>query len=80
LVLTLGFDPIWFGVVMMLLIAMGMVFPPVGIAAFIVSAGAKVKLATVYKGTSILTISVVVTTLLIMLFPELALWLPHRMR
>ena len=79
LVVALGFDPIWFGVLMMMLISMGMVFPPVGVAAFIVSASAKVNLITVYKGTSIMTIAIILTTVLMMFFPEIALWLPGRM-
>jgi TRAP-type C4-dicarboxylate transport system permease large subunit len=62
------------------MVAMGLVFPPVGLIAFIVSATAKVDVVKVYKGTSILTIAIAVTTVLIMIFPELALWLPSMMR
>jgi len=76
---ALGFDPVWFGVLSMLMVAMGLVFPPVGMIAFVVSATANVDLATVYKGTSILMIAIVVTTLLIMIFPQLVLWLPATM-
>jgi TRAP-type C4-dicarboxylate transport system permease large subunit len=80
LIVKLGFDPIWFGVITMIMIAMGLVFPPVGLAAFIVSATANVSLTKVYKGTSILTIALVITTILLMFFPQIALWLPTRMR
>jgi len=80
LILALGFDPIWFGVLMILLICMGLVFPPVGVIAFIVSATTNVNLMTVYKGTSILTIALFLTAALIMVFPELALWLPRTMK
>jgi len=80
LIVKLGFDPIWFGVVSMMMIAMGLVFPPVGLAAFVVSATANVSLMKVYKGTSILTIALVLTALAIMIFPQLVLWLPARMR
>ena len=38
LITSLGFDPIWFGVMSMLMVAMGLVFPPVGLIAFVVSA------------------------------------------
>src|SRR5678816_4958614 len=54
LITSLGFDPIWFGVLSMMMVAMGLVFPPVGLLAFIVSATANVDLMKVYKGTSIL--------------------------
>ncbi|HJS06494.1 MAG TPA: TRAP transporter large permease subunit, partial [Pirellulales bacterium] len=76
----LGFDPIWFGVVSMLMVAMGLVFPPVGLLAFIVSATAGVPLMKVYKGTTILMTAIVLTTALVMAFPQIALWLPATMR
>jgi C4-dicarboxylate transporter, DctM subunit len=80
LITALGFDPIWFGVMSMMMVAMGLVFPPVGLIAFIVSATAGVDLMKVYKGTSILMLSIVITTVLLMIFPQIALWLPATMR
>ena len=50
LITSLGFDPIWFGVLSMMMVAMGLVFPPVGLIAFVVSATAGVDLMKVYKG------------------------------
>jgi TRAP-type C4-dicarboxylate transport system permease large subunit len=80
LVTSLGFDPVWFGVLSILMVAMGLVFPPVGMVAFVVSATANVKLTKVYKGTSILVIALIITTILVCIFPEIALWLPSRMQ
>jgi tripartite ATP-independent transporter DctM subunit len=80
LITALGFDPVWFGVLSMMMVAMGLVFPPVGLIAFIVSATAGVDLVKVYTGTSILMLAIVITTALIMVFPEIVLWLPARMR
>jgi len=80
LITSLGFDPIWFGVLSMLMVAMGLVFPPVGIIAFVVSSTADVNLVKVFKGSSILMVSIVLTTILIMVFPQLVLWLPDTMR
>jgi tripartite ATP-independent transporter DctM subunit len=80
LITSLGFDPIWFGVMSMMMVAMGLVFPPVGLIAFIVSATGGVDLMKVYKGTSILMLSIVVTAVLLMIFPQIALWLPATMR
>jgi tripartite ATP-independent transporter DctM subunit len=80
LIISLGFDPIWFGVISMLMVSMGLVFPPVGLVAFVVSSTANVDLLKVYKGTSILMIAIVLTTALLMIFPEIALWLPSTMR
>ena len=61
------------------MVAMGLVFPPVGMCAFVVAATAKVDLMKVYRGTGILIIAVFITTALVMIFPELALWLPRSM-
>ncbi len=80
LITSLGFDPIWFGVMSMLMVSMGLVFPPVGMIAFVVSSSANVSLVKVYTGTSILTIALVLTTVLLMIFPQLALWLPATMK
>ena len=80
LVTSVGFDPIWFGVLSIMMVAMGLVFPPVGMIAFVVSATANVDLVTVYRGTSIMIIAIFIATALVMIFPELALWLPTTMR
>jgi len=80
LVIKLGFDPVWYGVVMGILIMMGMVFPPVGIITFIVSGVGKIDLVKVYKGSSILIIAIFMTLVLIMIYPEIVLWLPSRMK
>ena len=58
----MGFDPVWFGVLSMLMVSMGLVFPPVGMIAFVVSSGGNVSLMKVYKGTTILMIALVATT------------------
>ena len=79
LIILLKFDPIWYGVITMMMIAMGLVFPPVGVIAFVISATAKVDLVKVYKGTSILMIAIVITTVLLFFFPEIVLWLPSTM-
>jgi tripartite ATP-independent transporter DctM subunit len=80
LITHLKFDPIWFGVLSMMMVSMGLVFPPVGMVAFIVSAAAKVDLVKVYTGTSVLMTAIIITTILLMIFPQLATWLPATMR
>src|SRR5262245_15254584 len=79
LVVSLGFDPVWFGVYSILLACMGLVFPPVGLVSFVVSSTGHVELEKVFRGTSILLIALIATTVLIMIFPQLALYLPARM-
>jgi tripartite ATP-independent transporter DctM subunit len=80
LIIKLGFDPIWYGIISMMMVSMGLIFPPVGIIAFIVSAAGNVDLVKVFKGTSILMIATILATVLIMVFPQIALWLPSKMR
>ena len=80
LITTLGFDPVWFGVMSMMMVSMGLVFPPVGMVAFVVSATGNVELMKVYTGTSILMLAILMTTILLMIFPEIVLWLPRTMR
>jgi TRAP-type C4-dicarboxylate transport system permease large subunit len=80
LITALGFDPVWFGVMSMLMVAMGLVFPPVGMIAFVVSSSGNVGLMKVYTGTSILMVALVLTAVLLMVFPQIALWLPNSMR
>lgn len=58
----------------------GLVFPPVGMIAFVVSSTANVGLVKVYTGTSILMSALVLTTALIMVFPQIVLWLPSTMK
>jgi tripartite ATP-independent transporter DctM subunit len=79
IITRLGFDPIWFGVICMLMVSMGLVFPPVGIDAFIVSASANIDLTKVYKGTTIMMTAIVLTLVLVMVFPSVVLWLPSHM-
>ena len=80
LIISMGFDPVWFGVMSMLMVSMGLVFPPVGMIAFVVSSTGNVSLVKVFKGTSILMVALVLTTVLIMIFPQIVLWLPSRMK
>ncbi len=80
LITKLGFDPIWFGVVSMIMVMMGLVFPPVGMLAFVVSSTGKVDLVKTYKGTSILMLAIVLTLITLMIDPQIALWLPSKMK
>jgi TRAP-type C4-dicarboxylate transport system permease large subunit len=80
LVVSLGFDPVWYGVYSILLACMGLVFPPVGLVSFVVASTGQVELEKVFRGTSVLLIALIATTVLITIFPQLALFLPSRMQ
>jgi tripartite ATP-independent transporter DctM subunit len=77
---TLGFDPIWFGVVIVLITEMGVITPPVGINVYVVYGVARdVPLESIFKGVFPMLISLIVCNLLLILFPQIALWLPGLM-
>jgi C4-dicarboxylate transporter DctM subunit len=78
-VLTLGFDPIWYGVMVVILIEMGLVTPPVGMDAFVLSGVTGVPLATIFRGAVPFLIAVVICIVLLAIFPQIALFLPSTM-
>jgi len=76
----LGFDPIWFGVVIVLITEMGVITPPVGINVYVVFGVARdVPLEKIFRGVFPMLISLLVCNLLLILFPQIALWLPGLM-
>jgi tripartite ATP-independent transporter DctM subunit len=78
---TLGFDLIWFGVVIVLIGEMGVITPPVGINVYVVHGVARdVPLETIFKGVMPLFAALIICNILILLFPEIALFLPNLMR
>jgi tripartite ATP-independent transporter DctM subunit len=80
-VIALGFDPIWFGVVIVLLVMIGQITPPVGVACFVTqSIAPEVPLTTIFKGILPLWGCMVLVVVLLVLFPQIALFLPHLMR
>ncbi|MDT8391008.1 MAG: TRAP transporter large permease [Lentisphaeria bacterium] len=77
----LGYDPIWFGVIVVLVTQMGVISPPVGVNVYVVSGLERdVSLETVFKGAFPFLIALVVGTVLITLFPRLCLFLPELMK
>lgn len=81
-VVSLGFDPIWFGVIMVIMMEMGQITPPVGINVFVIHGVAKkynVSMATIYRGIVPFVIVEVLVIILLTIFPEIVLWLPNSM-
>ncbi len=77
LILNLGFDLIWFGMVLSITMGIGVIIPPMAVNVFVVSGIAKVPIGTVYKGIYPYLIGMSLCVLLLMLFPQIALWLPN---
>jgi C4-dicarboxylate transporter DctM subunit len=80
-VTALGFDPIWFGVIIVVVTEMGVITPPVGINVYVVAGVARdIPLHIIFKGAMHLLIAQLVTALLLILFPQIALFLPSLMK
>lgn len=75
-VLKLGFNPIWFGIVIGVVVMIGVVIPPVAVCVFVVKNITKEPIGRIYKGVAPFLISLVVVWGLLFVFPQLALWLP----
>lgn len=75
-VLKLGFNPIWFGITIGVVVMIGVVIPPVAICVFVVKNITKEPMGRIYKGVTPFLLSLVVVWGLMFLFPQLALWLP----
>ncbi|MBW1817142.1 MAG: TRAP transporter large permease [Deltaproteobacteria bacterium] len=78
---ALGYDPIWFGVVIVLITEMGVITPPVGVNVYVVYGVAKdVPLETIFKGVFPMLLALLVCNLMLLFFPQIALFLPGLMR
>ena len=81
-VTALGFDPIWFGVIMVIMMEMGQITPPIGINVFVIHGVAKdmnVPMSTIFKGIVPFIIVEVLVILLLTVFPGIVLFLPGAM-
>ncbi len=75
-VIKLGFNPIWFGILIGVVVMIGVVIPPVAVCVFVVKNITKEPMGRIYKGVTPFLLSLVVVWALMFLFPQLALWLP----
>jgi tripartite ATP-independent transporter DctM subunit len=74
--MKLGFNPLWFGIVIAVVEMIGVVIPPVAICVFVVKNITKIPMGTIYKGVAPFLISLILVWGLLFFFPQLALWLP----
>jgi tripartite ATP-independent transporter DctM subunit len=78
---TIGYDPIWFGVIIVIVCQAGMIAPPVGLNVFVISGMVKdVPMADIYRGILPFLAAMVVLLGLLMVAPEIALYLPRMMK
>jgi C4-dicarboxylate transporter, DctM subunit len=81
IVVQLGFDPVWFGVLIVLVVQIGLISPPVGMNLFVLNALLKgVSMAQIFRGVWLFVASLVVALVVVLEVPSLALWLPGFMK
>jgi C4-dicarboxylate transporter, DctM subunit len=79
LITNLGYDPLWFGILVVLLLEIGLVTPPVGINLYITSQQSGVEVKKVLKGSIPFIGVLLLTVILLIIFPEIVLYLPSKM-
>jgi tripartite ATP-independent transporter DctM subunit len=80
-VIALGFDPIWFGVLIVMIVQIGLISPPVGMNLFVLNSLLPgIGLLTIFRGSWPFVVAMLVTLGLLIAFPSLSLWLPSLMR
>jgi len=80
-VMNMGYNPIWFGVIIVLVTQMGVITPPVGVNVYVVHGVVKdVPLESIFKGSFPFLVALILCALILIPFPQIALFLPSFMR
>lgn len=80
IILSVGFNPIWYGVIMIIMVEMGVITPPFGLNAFVVHGMTKVPLGDIFRGLAPFILIMIFGTIIIVLFPQISLFIPGIMR
>ena len=79
-IVQLGFDPIWFGIIIVMTVELGLIHPPVGMNVFVIKSVVKdVTFTTIFKGVLPFVLTDIIRLIILIAFPVIALWLPSRM-
>jgi C4-dicarboxylate transporter DctM subunit len=79
-IVQLGFDPIWFGVIIVMTVEIGLIHPPVGMNVFVIkSMVPDIDFTTIFKGVLPFVAALIFALIVIVVFPQMATWLPSRM-
>ncbi|MBF9030938.1 TRAP transporter large permease subunit [Rhodobacterales bacterium HKCCE3408] len=80
IITQLGFDPIWFGVIIVMTVELGLITPPVGMNVFVINSIARqVSLPTIFRGVLPFVAADIIRLILLVAIPSLVLWLPRTM-
>lgn len=81
LVTSLGFDGVWFGIIVIIMISIGTITPPVGICVYVTAGVAKdVPLGTIFKGATPFWVAKIILAILLTIFPGIVTFLPGLMK
>ncbi|MES2050572.1 MAG: TRAP transporter large permease, partial [Pseudomonadota bacterium] len=79
-IVHMGFDPIWFGIIIVMTVELGLIHPPVGMNVFVIKSVVKdVSFTTIFKGVLPFVATDLIRLVILIAFPIIALWLPGRM-
>jgi C4-dicarboxylate transporter DctM subunit len=77
LVTRFGYNPIWFSILVVIVVEVGLIHPPVGMNLFVIQAQSpEIKIASIYRGIVPFLAAPLILIIILFLFPGLALWLP----
>ena len=80
IVKALGYDPVWFGIIIVMVVELGLITPPIGMNVFVIKGIAKdVPLETIFRGVTPFIIAQIILIVVLIAFPQIALWLPSTM-
>jgi C4-dicarboxylate transporter, DctM subunit len=80
IVSALGYDPVWFGIIIVMVVELGLITPPIGMNVFVIKGIAKdVPLETIFRGVMPFVAAQLVLIAILVAFPQIALWLPSTM-
>ncbi len=77
---ALGFDPVWFGIIVVMVVELGLITPPIGMNVFVIKGIAKdVPLESIFRGVMPFVAAQIILIAILVAFPQIALWLPSTM-
>ena len=80
IVKALNYDPVWFGIIIVMVVELGLITPPIGMNVFVIKGITKdVPLETIFRGVTPFIIAQIILILILIAFPSIALWLPSTM-
>jgi TRAP-type C4-dicarboxylate transport system permease large subunit len=81
IIIELGFDGIWFGVIMVMVFNMGVITPPLGISVYVLHGVAKnISIPTIFKGVMPMLLAMIVFTIILVFIPDIVMFLPNLMQ